>query len=98
MAADAGGGDVAAARGIGETGLQPRDLGLRQAGQPVLQEVMVVGEVQVLPLDREARLRVAGLSDPGDPRVGQVGASERREIERTRVVPPVAQSVWSGEV
>src|SRR6185369_14679089 len=60
-AAQARRGHVATPRLVREAGFQARDLRLRHAGEPALQEVVVVREVEVLALDRKARLRVAGL-------------------------------------
>ena len=93
VAADARRRHVAASRRIREPRLQPRYPGLGQSRQTVLQEVMIVVEVEVLALDWEGRLSVAGLRDPRDPRIRQIGARELRQIERTGVVVTIAEAV-----
>src|SRR5262245_9029370 len=89
----AGGRHVAAPGGVGVAGLQAGD-----PGGPGTDEGVVVVEVEIAALDRELEAVMVGTDDARHAPLGEVGASERGEVARARVVALVLEPVRAGEV
>ena len=82
-----GGGDQAAAGGVGVARLEPG-----HAAVALPQQRVVVVEVELAALDRERQHGLAAAHDPRQPRHAQHGAGDRREVAGARVVAAVLRS------